>query len=302
MGPEWKPANECEVVMAAALEEDQAQDFARSLTSSPLYVPELPDSADDVRVEQLLPREGERVLVYTSPETLSWAVGDIAAQCWKVDFPTMRRHWPGSEYHLAVNAGTPIAVFLSIDSVTELADGRESLVSIADVRARAAQEALHRIRLACWAELSGADAQPDDQRNLETLTDHGPVNAVEVELREAVDRQDSDAYLYALLAADVVVPTVREQPSVGDGDGYDAEAWLVAEDGDLRVIPMFTSADALERIAGQSVKGSVLPFVDVLGYWPSIGVGMCINPGEISELTLPGDVVVGLSIAVDEED
>lgn len=128
MGADWQPANERERAMAIALQRQRSADFAALLMGSALYLPELTPGANDERLRQLLAPLGNHVLAYTSSQTLSWVLGDLAPRCFRVDFAKVHQRWPDTGYHLAVNVGTPLAVLLPIDTVTALADGTESLV------------------------------------------------------------------------------------------------------------------------------------------------------------------------------
>lgn len=279
---EWAPANDLERAMADALAEDDGPAYARLLTAASLFIPDLPEPGTEAaqQVSELLPVGTQYVLAYTSPPTLAWAMGVHARGYQQLDFHRLRQRWPDSRHQLAVNAGTPIAVFLPLPAVADLASGTTTLASVAAFQEALMHELSPLIRDACLRELSGVDGPGEPP-------DGPPVNDLEAELRAAKAAQDSERYLTTLLASDVVMPTSAEVPD--PGQIYEDEfPWRVVAPDQTPSIALFSSTAQLRRVAAGEQHRVTMPFVDVLANWPDEEpYAMCVDPGTASELILP---------------
>lgn len=348
--PEWVPANEVERVMAEALAAADGARYARALQSAQLLVAEPPEPGSDQeqQVAELLPPGDPYVLAFTSPETLAWALGDADYQ--ELHFAALRQRWPDRRHQLAVNPGSPIATFLPPGAVSEIAEGKQSLVEVEAVTNVMAAEAVSQIRRLCLRDLAAGggtgglagggvrdpaggeprDPARGDPRDLAgsagqdlagggvrdpaggglrditggeedppALADHTPVNSLETALREAVERADGDAYLSALLEADVVLPTasIVADPRQIHEDGF---PWRILGGEQALVIAAFSSAAALARTGAGGAPTVQVSFLDLLLSWPGEEHTLCLNPGVVTELVLPGGAVLDLASAVTE--
>jgi hypothetical protein len=287
---EWVAATEVERRMADALAGDDGPAYARLLTSAPLFVPDLPDPGTEEaqEVAQLLPEGAPHVLVYTSPETLAWALGGYAQGYQQLDFDGLRQRWPDSRHQLAVNAGTPIGVFLPLPAVADLAAGRTSLVSTDAFQEALMDEVRPMIRDACLRELSGADRAGAGEAT--ALREDPPANELEAALRQAIAEQDSDRYLNTLFGGDVVLVTAASVPD--PEQIYEDEfPWRIVASEQAPSIALFSSTEMLQRVAAGETHRVEVPFIDVLANWPDGEYALCINPGSVSELVLPPPAV-----------
>jgi hypothetical protein len=287
---EWIAANQVEHRMAEALVGNDGPAYARLLTSAPLFVPDLPDPGTEAaqQVAQLLPEGAPHVLVYTSPQTLVWAMGEHAQGYQQLDFEGLRQRWPDSQHHLAVNPGSPIGVFLPLPAVADLAAGRTSLVSTGEFEEALMDEVRPVIRDACLQELSGVDQPGEGEAAV--LREDPPANQLEVELRRAVAEEDSDRYLNTLFGGDVVLVTAASVPDPEQIYG-DEFPWRIVASDRAPSIALFSSTKMLQRVAAGETHRVEVPFIDVLANWPDGEYALCINPGSVSELILPPPAV-----------
>lgn len=168
------------------------------------------------------------------------------------------------------------------DPVTEPREQR-SLVAIDDVQEAVAAEAVARIRRQCRTGLVG---EPD-------FVETAAANDLEAQLREALTKEDHDAFLLTLLSSNVVVLTER---AVSDPDHIHDEyfPWRIVGDDESPLVPLFSSTTALRRAARPDPHWIEVSFLAVLANWPGPGHTLCFDPGTPTELILPGDTVLDL--------
>jgi hypothetical protein len=275
--------------MADALEAADGQRYARALLDNPLYLPTVPEDAD--WPEGLARIDEGHVLIFTSPVTLFRGLAGYARGYEELTFEQLRERWPDPDAELIVNAGAPIGVFLTMGQVTALADGTESLVSTQDLQDAMIDGVVDEVRRICLAELDG-DAAVATEVLSEVET-----NELEGALLRAVEDSDFDGFLLALLNADVVVLTTE---AVADPAYIKNVAfpWRVLGDDESPVVPVFSSAEVLDRIVPGGPHRVRVPFLDLLVAWPSDEHIMCFNPGTSAELTLPAGGVPELAAVV----
>ncbi len=293
----WQPANDLERDLLAAIEADDSRRYAELLRSSVLYVPRMSEFADDA-----LPHDpdayragmGEAdgagiAAVFTSAFTLFWSLGGLATGYEEYDFAALRRRRPDPDQPLAVNPGVPIGVLLTPRELDEMAGGRVVLAKVDGLLADATDRAQAEIRDLCLTRLGG-----DESRAAAAISEDS-ANALESTLIDCVENLDFDGFIEALMDSVVVVVTSR--PVAGSpGIGGRGIPWRIVEHADgRRAIPLFSSATALEKVAGVRTDWVEAPFVDVVANWPGSGHILCFNPGTAVELTLPGDIVRQLS-------
>lgn len=293
VGTGWEPANEVERMLRTSLEQRDGQEYVRLLMSSQVYLAELPEYDSEAwgRLEEKLPVDREHILAFTSPETLAWALGDCVNGYETFDFADVLDGWPGEECHLAVNPCTPIAVYLPITAIHQLAEGEGYLAAGNDVAEAFHEHVLVNIRRICLAELSGksADGGAADAAGQDTRDDP-PGNDLEAELHAALDAQDGAAFVLALVGGDVVVPTMAEviTPGLIEEDSF---PWLRVDAAGLTAVPLFSSTAAMDRLMPSHSPRVRLPFIDVMANWPGTDHALCFNPGSTTELILPGEAI-----------
>lgn len=293
--PEWTPANPAERAIADALARGDGAEYARLLRSTPLLVPDLPSpgSEEETDLAEIMPPGF--LPVYTSPESMEWALGGLVPGYVEIDFATLLQRWPDPDYQLAVNPGCPIATYLPTHAVRDLAEGRESLASVEAIERTVRDEALAQISRICLRELAGGDlpepAEPWDDP---------PANPLERALRSAVERGDGEAYLRALLAGDpVLLPAtsaVDDPKRILDEDF----PWRVFGRDQARVIPIFSSPAMLARTGTGELPTAEVDFLYLVAAWPGEEYYLLVNPGSVLELLLPGDTVLEVGAALGE--
>lgn len=272
--PDWAPVNETEQALAIALNAGDARAYARTVLSAQLYVavPPAPDTAGWPELVSELELDGPHLLVFTSLAGLSTVVGRFVENYRETDFATLARFWPDPSVVMALNPGLPINATLPLHVVTGLAEGDQSLIPTAELATVASEEAQDRVRAAVLAELGGADIEPT-----------GPLEAL---LLAAAHRGDFEAFLDALMEAEVVVPTTT---AVTDPDQIIQPdfPWHTTDVGGLPVISIFSSTTLL---AAEHQRVTV-PFVAAMAGWPGEEHLLCFNPGTRTELFLSGAAI-----------
>lgn len=298
--PQWMPANPVEHALAEALDGGDGVAFAEQLRAAQLLLPELPSagSEDEQRIAQLFPPGGAFVPVYTSPDTMAWALGEFATEYEPIDFASLLQRWPDTEHQLAINPGTPIATFLTPQSITDLAEGREALVSMEDVQHVVSDEAVSQIRDLCLRELAGEETPALPVAEPAELRDDPPGNEVESVLLDAVQAADGEAYLRALLDGASVLLLTNGPVSDPDKIFDEGFPWRVLGGDQAAVIPVFTSAAMLERTGATDGAWVEVDFLHVLAMWPSEDHMLFVNLGSALELSLPGEVVLDVVAAM----
>src|SRR5205814_3355582 len=110
----------------------------------------------------------EYLPVFTSVPALAGVMQGQADAYTVTSYEELRRKWPEPRWRLAVNPGTPIDAYVTIEAVERAALGQLTVPTAAELAADARQEAA-----------AGAPASGD--------------------LQAALERQDIDGYLHALL-------------------------------------------------------------------------------------------------------
>ncbi|WP_052371689.1 SseB family protein [Amycolatopsis taiwanensis] len=284
----WRPANDIETGMRAALESSDGQRYARLLRSATLYMPAPPDPGSPWPPSLPLP-EGNHAIVFTSTAGLDGILGGVVDTYAETTVESLREARP-ADTQLVVNPGLPIGVFLGLGEVDDLAEGRQSLVGVEELQNAVVDEVLAEVRQLTLAELGGdADAASELE----------PANQLEERLRDAVSRMDFDEFLLALIDADVVLPVTEPVADLRRIERDDFP-WRVLGDDESPIVPMFSSERVLDTIALGSPPRVAVSFLDVLVHWPSNDHVLCLNPGTSIELVLPGDSVPELVSALAE--
>ncbi|MCI2421201.1 SseB family protein [Saccharopolyspora sp. K220] len=273
MNSEWEPANEVERELVAALEAGDSKRYAEIVLGAPLYLPVLPEPGSELRqdLDEFMPLDRAHVLAFTSPEALSHGLGPYSLGHREADVAALARNWPGPDHQFALNPGLPIGAVLPLDALSRLADGSESLIPVDAAEAALAEQVRAEIRELCLAELSGGVAPGVA----------APVNELEEALAAAVEGQDVDAFLSALVDSEVVVPMSGPVSEDFDGTNF---PWLRIGPA----IPVFSSTEVLSRTAAHVAEHIELPFLAAAANWPGREHVLCFNPGSGTELIMSG--------------
>jgi hypothetical protein len=126
---DWRPSNDVENRLVAALNRNDRQEFFTVVMAAPLYLPlaiadpTTVDNADPEDYLTFVSGEVTYLLMFTSLETLQAVVGEVANGYVESDYATVRSSLAGSELFLGINLGTPIDAWIDVESVAKAAAG-----------------------------------------------------------------------------------------------------------------------------------------------------------------------------------
>jgi hypothetical protein len=270
----WAPANEVETALAQAVAGGERREFFRLILAAELYLPAFleaePDAPQrfvtmDLFGRQFLP-------VFTAPSGLARAVGGTAEAYTVTTYTELRDKWPSPDWGLAINPGSPIDAFVTVEAVEAAARGDLTVPTADELIAEGRAEAL----------------------------------------AAALATADGEAYLQALLDCDVFVPAHRPVPAgeLMTTD-YPWRVTLVPVDDprpdepatrptiEVVVVPA-GSAPAGSAPTG---PGTVVPFLVLLVAWPDPEYQLAVVAAGRT-VTLPGEYLAALAMtsAIDPED
>jgi hypothetical protein len=267
--PDWEPVNDVERALLAAAAPDHRRGYFQLIAAADLYLPQI---AGDTDPEQrfLTVHAFDQVFlpVFTSVAALAAQFGHAVNGYTVTTIAELQRKWPDPQWRLAINPGTPVDAYLSVESFTEAAMGDVVVPTMAELVAAAAEEAETEQRL---QERYAAGSYPHDD----------PAAA----LRAAAQAGDVYGYLDRLLDTVVLVPTTRPVP---------AEAILELDfpwrPGPDRMIEVFTNREALERTHPEPVPAVEVALPFALAVWPE-QYGISVNPGDPDGIVLAAEEV-----------
>jgi hypothetical protein len=245
----WRPKNEVERAMLAALRRGDTVGYLRLVATTDLYLPQLVDIDRDTERRSPITRELSGVtvvMVFSSPESMAIAVGDEADAFTKTSYPELRTQWPAPQWRLAVNGGTPIATFPTAAAIDRALQG-------------------------------GAFGDTGDDGSL-PIFDPAMPRLLEV-VEDDVDEQVED--LFGCL---VTTPTrwqVRQPEDIMDAP------WHLTSPPAGPTIEAFTTAETVAA-AYPDLPNVRLPFPLLLSLLPE-GTGLVVDPGGPAEIALRGD-------------
>ncbi|GGM60568.1 hypothetical protein GCM10011608_52050 [Micromonospora sonchi] len=119
--------------------------------------------------------------------------------------------------------------------------------------------------------------------------------AVEAErpLREAVQRQDPDALMAALLRAELVLPLRPDGPATRDLADPEFPWWGLPDEQGRTSLPVFTSEARLRQALGDH-DSVVVSSLQLTGHWPDSSWQLLLNPETPLAAALPGEAVSAL--------
>jgi SseB protein N-terminal domain len=265
----WQPANATERMISEALSRGDRREYFRLLAAADLYVPAFVPPAEE-GAEPALSKwitadlDGHTfLLVFTSVEGLTSRLGELTNGYAVTDYPQLRSTWPDPEWLLAVNPDLALDAYVPIDAIDAAASGDLLIPTVSEL-------------------LTALD-----------VADLLPQNAVENAMLAALDAQDVDAYVEALLLADVLVPTTEEVMDV-EAAFEQGFPWHNHGSEDSPAIAVFTSERALAHVHPEAVPVVTVPFLFVASGWPAGAHRLLVNPGTALGLDLPGAEVSAL--------
>ncbi|WIM97999.1 SseB family protein [Actinoplanes oblitus] len=269
MSEDWTPANDVENALVAALVADDRQSFFQLLSVADLFLPQL--TRDPSAAQRFLTVHAfEHVLlpVFTSVRALAAQFGHAIDGYTVTNYAELRRKWPHPEWRLAIDPGTPLAVFLPVEDLAEAAVGDLRVPSLAEVAAEAAEDLGAEDDM--WARHQAAGDYPQDDA---------------AAMRLAARAGDVYGYLDRLLDSTVLIPTTR--PAEPEEIAEPGFPWAPAPD---RMIEVFTSAESLAASHPEPTVVTEVPFALALAVWPE-DHGVAVDPDGDSGFRVAADDV-----------
>ncbi|MFG2062001.1 SseB family protein [Micromonospora sp. NPDC048871] len=119
--------------------------------------------------------------------------------------------------------------------------------------------------------------------------------SVEVEkpLRDAIQRQDPDALMSALLRTELVLPLRPGGPATRDLGDPEFPWWVLPDEQGRPSVPVFTSEARLRQALGDH-ELVVVSSLQVTEHWPDPSWQLSLNPETPLAAALPGEAVLAL--------
>ncbi len=171
--PDWRPANEAERRMADALARGDAVAYFQIVATAPLFLPAPAAAEGDGAPRQVatITVDGRRhLLAFASLQAAEVGMGGAVHSVVATSYRELVKNWPNPEWRLALDPGSPIGVLTEMATVMETA-------------------------LDDTAEPDVAEDVPEEVT----------IRAID----SAIEADDSDLLLDALVLATVFVPTAR---------------------------------------------------------------------------------------------
>lgn len=119
----WQPANDVEHGMRDAMAADDVPGYVRALGSGPLYLPGFEAEPDGRQRLLTRVREGRTyVLVFTSVEALTDAVGIVTSDWRPTTLVDLAAAWPDPQWGLLVSPNTSIGAYLEPEHISQIAE------------------------------------------------------------------------------------------------------------------------------------------------------------------------------------
>ncbi|MEV6695182.1 SseB family protein [Micromonospora sp. NPDC051196] len=115
----------------------------------------------------------------------------------------------------------------------------------------------------------------------------------ELPLREAVQRQDPDALMSALLRAELVLPLRPDGPTTRDLGDPEFPWWCLPDEQGRPAVPVFTSEARLRQALGDHDL-VVVSSLQLTEHWPDASWQLSLNPETPLAAALPGEALLTL--------
>ncbi len=304
----WQPATGLERTLFEAIQQGNQAEYLRLLAEAALLVPVQQD-ANGQTTGWVTSTSGGRtyLLGYTSATALAGVAGDRQVPYLTTSAPELARRWPDPEWWLAINSGLPIEALISPEYLAQLrstvpapdaapvtADS-SATTKLPDAAAGPQAAAVSPAGAESRGEAAGtgvSDADEDltDEDLADELPDLAdpdrfqPGNETETAMLDAVEQGDTDAYLKALIVAELLVPE----------SGGGADAWPRIRISGQPAIPLFTSMTRYAERYGDAPY-RLVEAITAIRDWPASDVALALNPGTPVGAHLPGLQVAELS-------
>jgi hypothetical protein len=276
---DWEPANDIEQAMFDAASENDRQGYFQLFAVADLFLPQMTGGGAGPQQFVTFSMLDQTFLpVFTSWQALASQFRGAVDGYTITNYAELSRKWPHPDWRLAINPGTPLDAYLTVESVADAAVGDVEVPTLTEV-AQAAQEdeeIEQRLR-----ERQAAGNYSDD-----------PAEA----LSAAAEAADAYGYIEQLLEALVLVPTNR--PVEAEAILEPGFPWHPAAEG--KVIEVFTTREAFARVHADTVPAVEVAMPFVLAMWPE-GFGLSVNPGGDDGIELPPEQVILLLAFSSEE-
>jgi hypothetical protein len=283
----WEPDNETERALAQAMVDGNEQAYFQIFAAARLYLPQFltppPSSGAEEPPGQVFLTAnlfGETFLpVFTSVAAMAAQMAGAADGYTMTNYAELRHAWPRPDWRLAINPGTPIDAYVTIDAVEDAMNGTLNIPSAVEV----VLEAAGRNGIGEPATGTREAGAP------EVGTPEAPTAETDAALLAAAQRGDADGYVRILLDALVLVATAAP---VADGAALFEEnfPWRPSGPANAPTVEVFTSPEMLRRVYPGPVPTLTVSMPYLLGLWPA-GFALSVNPGSTIAIDLPADQV-----------
>lgn len=275
--------------MLSALHAGRQSEYFHEVVAAPLYLPHPRTSASPADGQQFVTAElfGQTfLLAFTSQAAMASALTDVVDSYVTTDYAELREKWPVSTWQLALNPGTPIDAYLTIEAVAEVASGALTLPMAVDAALGAAD-----MPDASPPVDSGLRGGPDADPGRVLAED--PAEGKMSARLEATPGLDAVTLLDRLVDSVVLVPASRE---VEPADLLDPEfPWLMAVGRDEEAVSIFTSSATMRQGCSATTPFLEVAFPFLAAVWPD-RFCLLIDAGSSNEIRISGDLVAQLAL------
>lgn len=256
-GPEWEPSNDIEHALLDAARQDDRQSYFQLIAVADLFLPQIAgDARDRQRFFTVELFDRTFLPVFTSWQLLAAQLPGMVNGYTITNYAELARKWPDPAWQLAINLGSPLDAYLSVEDVAAAAVGDQGVPTLTELYGAAEESEQTERRL---REREAAGDYPDD-----------PAEA----LAAAAAAGDAYGYVKHLLNTVVLVPTGR--PVAAEAIVEDGFPWRPAAEG--TAIEVFTTREAFGRVHSADVPWVAVAMPFVVAMWPQ-GYGLSVDPG-----------------------
>lgn len=267
----WKPSNDLEVALSAAVDRGDLESYLHMLRTATVVVPTTdprPEAGWLVKMVDGLPHAA----VFTSTEARLTDPTARGMQELQLTMAELAKVWPDPARRLAVNPGLSIGVYLPATYL--LSTGTR--LGAADPR----------------RVLSLPDLALDGYQDIRTGT-FATENRTEQDLLAAIAAGDGDEALRCLLSATLFLVSTEKDGFTAPGEaGF---RWLTIGADERRAVPVFTSRNRVDQgLRHNTYTKLPVRLLDLADAWPNDELSLVVNPGTSLTVLLPGPGVLGL--------
>lgn len=272
---DWQPVNEVERAMLLAAGEDDRQSYFQLVALADLFLPQIAgDDSPEQRFLTVHAFDEVFLPVFTSVQALARQFAGAVNGYTMTNYSELRRKWPDPQWRLAINPGTPIDAYLSVENVERAAVGDLAVPTLAELAEAAEQD----------------ETDEQELRALQAAGDY-PEDDPAAALAAAARAGDVYGYLDRLLDSLVLIPTTRH--AAAEEILEPGFPWMTGPD---QMIEVFTTPEALARTQSGPVPAVEVALPFALAAWPE-GYGLSVDPGGDTAIKVAAeDVLVLLTL------